>query len=99
MRHDLYKRLDELLAMRGGGGGPAGPPAPPRLLYCRDYHYSCIIYFGQMRHELFERLGKLLATKGGAALLDLQLIPASFLAGTTIIHVLYIFLSDETRAV
>jgi hypothetical protein len=40
-----------------------------------------------MRHELYERLGELLATKGGAALLDLQLLPASFLAGTTTIHV------------
>jgi hypothetical protein len=43
-----------------------------------------------MRHELYERLGELLATKERAALLDLQLLPASFLAGTTIIHVLNI---------
>jgi hypothetical protein len=44
-----------------------------------------------MRHDLYERLGELLATKGGADLLDLQLIPATFFAGTTIFHVLYIF--------
>jgi hypothetical protein len=44
-----------------------------------------------MRHELYERLGELLATRGGAALLGLQLLPAFFFAGTTIIHVLYIF--------
>jgi hypothetical protein len=80
------------------GGGPAGPPAAPRLLSCRDYHYSRIIYFGQMRHELYERLGELLATRGGAALLGLQLLPASYLAGTTIIQILNI-LSDETRPV
>ncbi len=51
-----------------------------------------------MRHELYERLGELLATRGGAALLSLQLLPATIFEGTTIIHVLYI-LSDETRAV
>jgi hypothetical protein len=51
-----------------------------------------------MRHDLYERLRELLATRGGAALLGLQLLPASFIAGTTINHVLYI-LSDETRAV
>jgi hypothetical protein len=51
-----------------------------------------------MRHELYERLGELLATRGGAALLDLQLLLATFFAGTTLIHVLYI-LVDETRAV
>jgi hypothetical protein len=44
-----------------------------------------------MRHELYERLGELLAKRGGAALLDLQLLPATVFAGTTIIHVLYIF--------
>ncbi len=89
MRHDLYERLGELLATRGGGG-PAGPLAGPCLLFSRDYHFSHIVYFGQMRHILYERLGELLATRGGAALLDLQLLPASFHAGTTIIHILYI---------
>ncbi len=50
-----------------------------------------IIYFCQMRHELYERLGELLGMRGGAALLGLQLLPAFFFAGTTIIHILYIF--------
>jgi hypothetical protein len=45
--------------------------------------------FCQMRHELYERLGELLATRGGAALLDLQLLPAS-LAG-----VLHAFADDR----
>ncbi len=42
-----------------------------------------------MRHELYERLGELLATRGGAALLGLQLLPAS-LAG-----VLHAFADDR----
>ncbi len=42
-----------------------------------------------MRHELYERLGELLAMRGGAALLDLQLLPAS-LAG-----VLHAFADDR----
>jgi hypothetical protein len=77
MRHNLYERLGELLAKRGGGG-PAVPPVAPCHLFCRDYPYLCIIYFCQMRHELYERLGELLATRGGPALLDLQLLPATF---------------------
>jgi hypothetical protein len=44
-----------------------------------------------MRHELYERLGELLARRGGAALLGLQLLPASFFPGLPII-MYYIFL-------
>ncbi len=36
-----------------------------------------------MRHDLYERLGELLAKRGGVALLVLQLLPATFFAGTT----------------
>jgi hypothetical protein len=97
MRHELYERPGELLAMKGGGR-PVGPPVAPCLLFCWDYHYSRIKYFCQMRHELYERLGELLATRGGSALLDLQLFPATVLQGLPLFKY-YIFLSDETRAV
>ncbi len=96
MRHELYERLDELLTIRGGRPCWASSCSLPPFL--RGLPLFTYFIFCQMRHELYERLGELLTMRGRAALLGLQLLPASFLAGTTIIHILYI-LSDETQAV
>ncbi len=49
-----------------------------------------------MRHDLYGRLGELLARRGGAALMDLQLLPATFLQGLPL-FMYSIFWSDETR--